>query len=140
MPFLDFIKNRNVSQQQSVANKPQDQKPETAKEMNSREAAQEKAAEKPITPEIKAQADRAMATINKASQHLQPQPAPAAPDGGSPAAQLQKQNHQEEAQPALSPTDGAAGKTAAQDKEKAPEKPVSRNPQTVPRRPPSWER
>ena len=140
MPFLDFIKNRNVSQQQSVANKPQDQKPETAKEMHSRQAAQEKAAEKPITPEIKAQADRAMATINKASQHLEPQPAPAAPDGGSPAAHLQKQNHQEKAQPALSPTDGAAGKTAAQDKEKAPEKPVSRTPQTVPRRQPSWER
>jgi len=140
MAFLDFIKNRNVSQQQSVANKPQDQKPETAKEMHSRQAAQEKAAEKPITPEIKAQADRAMATINKASQHLEPQPAPAAPDGGSPAAHLQKQNHQEKAQPALSPTDGAAGKTAAQDKEKAPEKPVSRTPQTVPRRQPSWER
>jgi hypothetical protein len=140
VPFLDFIKNRNVSQQQSVANKPQDQKPETAKEMHSRQAAQEKAAEKPITPEIKAQADRAMATINKASQHLEPQPAPAAPDGGSPAAHLQKQNHQEKAQPALSPTDGAAGKTAAQDKEKAPEKPVSRTPQTVPRRQPSWER
>ena len=140
MALLDFIKNRNAAQQQSVANRPQEQKPETAKEMHTRQAAQDKAAERPITPEIKAQADRAMATINKASQHLQPQPAPAAPDGGSPAAHLQKQNHQDNAQPALSPTDGAAGKTAAQDKEKAPEKPVSRTPQTVQRRPPSWER
>src|ERR1017187_10863634 len=101
MAFLDFMKNRNASQQQSVANKPQDQKPETAKEMHTRQAAHEKAAERPITPEIKAQADRAMATINKASQHLQPQPAPAAPDSGSPTAQLQKQNHQEKAQAAL---------------------------------------
>ena len=140
MALLDFIKNRNAAQQQSVANRPQEQNSETAKEMHTRQAAQEKAAERPITPEIKAQADRAMATINKASEHLQPQPAPAAPDGGSPAAHLQKQNHQENAQPALSPTDGAAGKTAAQDKEKAPEKPVSRTPQTVQRRPPSWER
>src|ERR1017187_2152793 len=100
MAFLDFMKNRNAAQQQSVANKPQEQKPETAKEMHSRQAAQEKAAERPITPEIKAQADRAMATINKASQHLELQPAAAAPDGGSPAAQLQKQNHQEKAQSA----------------------------------------
>lgn len=140
MALLEFIKNRNASQQQSIANKSPEQKPETAKEMYSREAAREKAAERPITPEIKAQADRAMATIDKASQHLQSQPAPAAPDGGTNAAQLQKQNHQEKAQEALSPTDSAAGKTAAQDKEKAPEKPVSRSPQTVPRPRPSWER
>src|SRR5580658_8752515 len=106
MALLDFIRNRNAARQQAVANRPQEQKPETAKEMHTRQAAQEKAAERPITPEIKAQADRAMATINKASQHLQAQPAPATPDGGSPVAHLQKQNHQEKAQPALSPTDG----------------------------------
>jgi hypothetical protein len=140
MAFLDFIKNRNASQQQSVANKSQEQKPETAKEMYARETAQEKAAARPITPEIKAQADRALATINKASQHLQSPPAPAAPDGGSPAAHLQKQSHQEKAQAALSPTDDSAGKTAAQGNEKAPEKPVSQTRQTVARPRPSWER
>jgi|SRR5580658_6356126 hypothetical protein len=140
MALLDFMKNRNASQQQPVADKSQDLKLETAKEMYSREAAREKAAERPITPEIKAQADRVMATIDKASQYLQPQSAPAAPDGGTNAAQLQKQDHQEKARAALSPTDSAAGKTAAQDKEKAQEKPVSRSPQTVPRPRPSWER
>ena len=139
MALLDFIRNRNSSQQQSVANKSQQQKPETAKEMYTRQAGQEKAAERPITPEIKAQADRALATINKASQHLQPQ-APAAPDGTTNAAHLQKQNHQDKAQQALSPTDATTGKTAAQAKENTPEKAVSRAPQTVARRPPSWER
>ena len=41
MAFLDFMKNRNAAQQQSVANKPQEQKPETAKEMHTRQAALE---------------------------------------------------------------------------------------------------
>jgi hypothetical protein len=130
-----WMKNRPAAPQP-----PKQEAPETAKEMYTRQTGQEKATERAITPEIKAQADRALATINKASRHLQSEPAAAAPDGGSNAAQLQKQNHQEKAQAALSPTDAAAGKTAAQDKEKAPEKPVSRTPQTLPRRPPSWER
>lgn len=138
MRFISWIKNQG--KQQSVAEKQQPAKPETAKEMYSRQAAQEMAAERPITPEIKAQADRALSTINKASQHLHSQSAPQAPDGGGNAAYLQKQDHQGKAQEALSPTDGRAGKSAAQDKDKAPEKTVSQVPKTVARRPPSWER
>jgi hypothetical protein len=41
--FLDFIKNRQTSKQQSVGNRPQEQKPGTAKEMYARQAAGEKA-------------------------------------------------------------------------------------------------
>jgi hypothetical protein len=141
MAFLDFVNNRQGAQQQAVAQKAQEQKPETAKEMYARQDAQHKAASKNITPEIKAQADRAMATMNKASGHAQSPAKRTAPETGSaPQAQLQNQSRQDKAQSALSPTDGAAGKTAIQDKEKAPEKTPQRAPQTMPRRPPSWER
>jgi len=141
MALLDFIRNRQESQQQSVAQTPQEQKPETAKEMYSRQDAQEKAASKTITPEIKAQADRAMATMNKASEHVQSPSKRTAPETGSaPQAQLQNQSRQDKTQESLSPTDGTAGKTAVQGKEKAPEKTPQRAQQTVPRRAPSWER
>ncbi len=138
MKFLGWITKGNAARQQSVAEKPQ--MPETAKEMYSRQEAQEKAAARPITPEIKAQADRALSTINKASQHLQSQSPSQESDGGSNAGYLQKQDHQGKAQEALSPTDGREGKTAAQDKSKVPDKAVSQIPKTVARRPPSWER
>ncbi len=141
MAFLDFINNRQESQQQSVAQTSQEQKPETAKEMYARQDAQAKASAKQITPEIKAQADRATATMNKATEHVQSPAKRTAPETGSaPQAQLQNQSRQDKAQEALSPTDGASGKTALQDKEKAPEKAPQRAQQTMPRRPPSWER
>jgi hypothetical protein len=141
MAFLDFVNNRQAAQQQSVAQTSQEQKPETAKEMYARQDTKEQAAAKPITPEIKAQADRAMATMNKASEHVQSPAKRTAPETGSaPQAQLQNQSRQDKAQEALSPTDGAAGKTAIQGKEKAPEKAPQRAQQTVQRKPPSWER
>jgi hypothetical protein len=136
MAFLDFIKNRN--QQQPVAEKSQEQKPENAKQMYTREAAEQKAAEKPITPEVKAQADKAMGTMREFQQQGSPSQ-PSVSEGSSPNAHLQKQDYQDKAQHALSPTDGAAGKTASQEKTKAPEKQTER-PQTIARRPPSWER
>lgn len=139
MALLDFIK-RNAPQQQSVANKSQEQKPETAKEMYTREAVQEKAEQRPITPEVKAQADRATAAMEKATQHVTPNSTPAPAEGGTNNAQLQKQSHQDKAQSSMSPTDGAAGITAAQEKQPAPEKTTHRPQQTVARRPPSWER
>lgn len=133
MALLDFLKKRR---QQTAQPKTQ---PETAKQMYTREAAQQTAA-KPITPEIKAQADRAMATMNKASQHVQAASSAAAPETAeSPAAQLQNQHGQGKTQAALSPTDGASGKTVSQDQVRPLETP--RKPQqTVARRPPSWER
>ena len=141
MAFLDFVNNRQAAQQQSVAPTTQEQKPETAKEMYARQDTQEKTASKPITPEIKAQADRAMATMNKASEHVHSAAKRTAPETGSaPQAQLQNQSRQEKTQESLSPTDGTAGKTALQSKEKAPEKAPQRAQQTVPRKAPSWER
>jgi len=140
MAFLDFIRNRNASRQPTAAvDNTQQQKPETAKEMYSRQAGQETA--KPITPEIKAQADHALAAVTKQTQHLE-QGRPAAPEngGGSPTAELQKQSNQDKTQAALSPTDAGAGKTAAQEeKPKTPEKSPER-PKTLPRTSPSWER
>ncbi len=137
MAFLDFLKRGQAARQQAETPKP---KPETAKQMYTREAAGESAAVKPITPEIKAQADRAMATMKKASQHVQPSsPGASAEAAGSPAAQLQNQHAQGKTQAALSPTDGASGKTVSQDQVRPLETP--KKPQrTVARRPPSWER
>jgi hypothetical protein len=141
MAFLDFINNRQAAQQQSVAQTSQEQKPETAKEMYARQDTQDKAASKTITPEIKSQADRAMATMNKASEHVQSPAKRTAPETGSaPQAQLQNQSRQDKTQESLSPTDGTAGKTAVQGKEKASEKAPQRAQQTVQRKPPSWER
>ena len=83
MAFLDWIKNGNAAPQQSVANKFQEQKPETAKEMYSRQDAQERAAAKPIPPEAKTQADHAMRGVREALQN--PAPQAAAPENsGSP--------------------------------------------------------
>lgn len=135
MAFLDFLKKR---QQQTVAPKPQ--QTETAKQMYGREAAVESAAVKPVTPELKAQAARVMTAMDKASHHLQPASAKTASEtAGSPAAQLQNQHGQGSAQPALSPTDGANGKTVTQDQVKplpTPKKPQ----QTMARQSASWER
>ncbi len=137
MAFLDFLKKR---QQQTTQPKPEQPKPETAKQMYTREAAAESAAVKPISPEIKAQAARVMATMDKASQYAQPPSPRIAPEtAGSPAAQLQNQHGQGKTQVALSPTDGASGKTVTQDRVRPLETPSPKQ-QTVARRPPSWER
>ena len=137
--LIDWIRNHKAARQQSVAEKPLERKPENAKEMYTREAAQKKASEKPITPEIKAQADRAAGAIKEGMQQPS-QSGPAAPESGSgPTAQLQKQDGQERTQAALSPTDGAAGKTPSQESPKKLGKTTQR-PKTIPRTPPSWER
>lgn len=138
MALLDFIKNRNAQTQQPAAENTQAQKPETAKQMYTRQASEVKVAQRPITPEIKAQADRATAAMEKATQHQQAHSAPA-PEGSSNTAHLQNQNQQDKTQAALSPTDDAKGKTAGQEKQPKPEKAPER-PQTIARRPPSWER
>jgi hypothetical protein len=140
MAFLDFMRGRQAKGQQADAQKPQQPKPETAKQMYARETAQQSAAVKPVTSELKAQAARVMATMDKASQHVQSASANAAPGtAGSPAAQLQNQHGQGKTQAALSPTDGASGKTVTQDQVRPLETP-KRPQQTTARRPPSWER
>ncbi len=111
MAFLDFIKNRDQQPAQQAA------KPETAKEMYSREAAQEKANRIDPTPEQVEKAQKIGETLRKATQHIGNDNAPqadASSNGSqsSPAAEMQKQNGQDKAQAALSPTDNASGKTA----------------------------
>ena len=151
MGFVDWIKNRQANQQQSVAQNTQEQKPETAKQMYNREDAEQKANRIAPTPDQEARAQKIGEELRKPSQDpgergSAPSHAPAPSESGGNAAQRQNQSHQDKAQKALSPTDDAAGKTAAQEKqprqEKPPaqEKPKGRAPQTVPRRAPSWER
>jgi hypothetical protein len=146
MALLDFVKNRQANQQQDVAGKSQQQKPETAKQMYAREAAQEKTNAKPMDqmrPEQQAKVEQIKATLEKSTQHMNrdaaaPASAPAN-DGGN-TAHMQKQNNQEKTQAALSPTDNTAGKTAIRGQDKTPEKAAPEKPQTLPRPRPSWER
>jgi hypothetical protein len=150
------MNRRNASQQQPVAGNAQIQKPETAKEMYSRESAQEKANAKALgqmPPDQRAKVDRIKAALEKATQHIDrsatvPSPAPA-DNAGSPAAVRQNMTGQDKTAPALSPTNTETGKTVTDKRAVAPsntpaakthDRPPSRPSQTIPRRPPSWER
>ena len=140
MGFIAWITGRNKPQR-PTQQRPREQKPEYARQKAIREDAADRANQKPITAETKTIADRALATIKKAPERFEWTPVPAAPvSSGTPAARLQKQDHQGKAQEALSPTDDATGKTSSQHKAKAPDNAPQRRPQTLPRTPPSWER
>jgi hypothetical protein len=145
--FLDFIKNRLTSQQQPVANKSQEQKPETAQQMYKREAVEEKASRNPIgrmPPEQIAKLNGIKATLERATRHINkdvhaPSAAPGESAGGWEAMQ-QNMTAQDKTAPALSPASMQAGKSEPdRDTPNAPEKSVER-PQTLPRPRPSWER
>jgi len=154
MALLDFMNKRKAAQQQSVANKSQEPKPETAKEMYTRQAGQEQTA-RPLDrmpPDQQAKVEGIKASLQKATQHIDksahsPSAAPA--DGnGSREAMRQNMTGQDKTAPALSPTSAQSGTTAekntpgqlnetpAKTQEKAP----GRAQQTVPRPKPSWER
>lgn len=145
MAILDFIKNRTQSQQ--TPQKPQEQKPETAKQMYARQAAEEKAKAKPVA-EIpasdKAVAKDVAARIEKATQHLDKnapaQPAAPIDSSATPAPARQNMTGQDKAQESLSPTDANAGKTQSQEKQPRQEKSAAPEKPTIARRPPSWER
>jgi hypothetical protein len=143
MAFLDFMNDRQGQRPAGEQQSQQDRKPETAKEMYTREAAQDKANRIPATAEQKEQAQKIGTEMRQANEPNQ-EPSPSAPsapeDRGSNAAQLQNQSNQGKEQKALSPTDDAAGKTAVQEKQQSQEKQTQRPQQTVARRPPSWER
>jgi hypothetical protein len=141
MGFLGWIKGRAARQQQPATETAK--RPERAKEMYTRQAAEEVANRLAPTPDQQDRARRIGEEMRKATQHLGqsgPAPSDAPADGGSNSAQLQKQHQQDKAQETLSPTDDAKGKTAAREKHPVQEKPPQRAPQTLPRRPPSWER
>jgi len=154
MAFLDFINKRNASPQQSVARKTQDPKPESAKEMYTRQAAQEKAgppAMERISAGDQAKVEAIKQKLESASRHISPAQSQApipADNSGSREAMRQNMTGQEKAAPALSPTSAQAGKVTekggpAPSQERAakgPEKASERPQQTLPRRPPSWER
>jgi hypothetical protein len=154
MPFLDFIRNRNASRQQQVAQNTQERKPETARQMYARQGAQETAKLTPLDrlpAEQKAKVDAIKATLEKATQHIGQSvgtPSVSAPDtAGDREAMRQKMAAQDKAAPALTPTGMEAGRTAHDQSRtpanaptpKAPEK-ASPRPQTVPRPRPSWQR
>ena len=153
MALLDFIQNRNASQQRSVADKPQTPKPQTAKEMYSRQAAQQPANQKPMEQmpaDQKAKVDAIKERLEKATQHIdKTAQSPAAPTDsmGNREALRQNMTGQGKTAPALSPTDARAGRAvegnapeqSSKSPAKTPEKSASR-PQTLPRPRPSWER
>jgi hypothetical protein len=157
MALLDFMKRDQAPAQQPVAKTQQEQTqetsaPQTARQMYAQKAAQEKTPPLNQMPQDQqARLEAIKATLQKATQHIDknaaaPSPAPA--DGtDSREAMRQKMTGQDKAAPALSPTSAEAGQRAAELNSpsnvtpmKTPEKQVTRAPQTVPRRPPSWER
>jgi hypothetical protein len=150
MAFLDFIKNRQA-QQQSVAQP----KPETAREMYSRQAEQVRTTQKPVqqmSDAEKMRAREAGARLDKATQHLR-QSAPAqtltpSDSASGPEPMRQNMTGQEREAPALSPTTAQLGQTAnekgvpehsQEERTNAPAKTQNR-PQTIARTRPSWER
>ena len=145
MGFLEWIKNSNASQQQPVANKPQQPKPETAKQMYTREAALDAAKRKPLSelpPAVQSRLDGIKETLRRATQHHEPNgDSPSAPAGGLTNREAMRQNMtgQDRTAPALSPTGMHAG-TPDSEKISPPITPRVERPKTLPRTPPSWER
>jgi hypothetical protein len=150
MAFLDFIKNRNATAQQSVAQKAQYPKPETAKEMYIRQASQDRTAQQPMDrmpADQQAKVEAIKQRLEGATRHISPE-GPQAPipadNSGSREAMRQNMTAQDKTAAPLSPTSVQAGQTAEkgapEPSGKTPEKTPARSPQTVPRRPPSWER
>lgn len=146
MAFLDFIKNRGS---QSPAAEPQSQsQPETAKQMYTRQAAEEQTAPKPsemVRPGQEAKVAEAQALFNKATQEPQsPTPTPTpAPEGTANPQPMQQQGiGQERIAPEMSPTSSLASARAQEaDGPSAPSPtPAKSQQQTVARPTPSWER
>ena len=126
MAFLDFIKHRQTEQKPEPPKQPQ-----TAREMYAAQNAQEKVSQNPLTPEVKAQADRAMKSLDQGSFHLQSQSAPAAPTetGGHSEPMRQKAVNQNVEAPALSPTTEHMGKVAEKGSSAPSNEPAKEQPQ-----------
>jgi hypothetical protein len=142
MAFLDWIRNRN--QQQPVANKPQEQTPETAKQMYTREAAQDEAKRRSLTElplAVQSRLDGIRETLQRATQYHDPNGGAAAPVGGMANREALRQNMmgQDRSTPALSPTGMHAG-TPDSERISPLITPRVERPKTLPRTPPSWER
>ena len=147
MAILDFIKNRGGQEQSTVAQP----KPETAKEMYTREAGQEKSAFKPneLSPSDKASLSKAQELYQRGTSQGKDSPQVAAPAPGgatSPQPMAQMSMNQDKAAPALSPTSAQTGtRTNEQETPASPDSAQSQSrsqeqAKTIARRPPSWER
>lgn len=153
MALLDFLKNRQA-QGQTAAEKSQQQMPETAKEMYTRAAVEEKANARSfdrMPADQQAKAAEIKERLEKATQHRTPEGQGAAPSrsdsASSPQPLRQALSGQDQVAPALSPTTEQAGKTRSETRSSSTEtlaKNASPSParaqQTIARRPPSWER
>jgi hypothetical protein len=146
MGMLDFIKNRGSRQQP-----PEQAKPETAKQMYTREAAQEKPSARAIndlSAGDKASLSKAQELFAKGTRQAQESPAMPAPQAEgatAPQPMAQMSMNQDKSAPALSPTSAQQGTRAHEQESPASAK---QNPSpsqeqakpTMARRPPSWER
>jgi hypothetical protein len=150
MAFLDFVKSRQQSQS---AEQSQQSKPETAKEMYSREASQEKAGSKSMQqmpPEQQAKVAEISGKLQQATQHMGQTEAPSAgtQDGAaSPQPMAQKMASQDKAAPSLSPTSMQAGTRSTEQEAPASSEATSKaetksaqQQKTMARPSPSWER
>jgi ankyrin repeat protein len=137
MAYLDWMKDRPATQQQSVAKTSQEQTRQAP-------AAPSQSVAESLSPAQEKTMGEVREVMRKATAHMDKNSAvmtPSAPDGGSNAAQLQKEEGHDKVQAAMSPTDEFAGKTALQEKTATTEKTTTTpSRQTVPRRSPSWER
>jgi hypothetical protein len=155
MALLDFIKNRNAGKQGPATEKSHEQKPETAKEMYTRQA-QGNVSQKGLNdmpPEQRAKVEAVKSTLEKATQHIDRiahiPPGGPTDNTGNRDALRQNMTGQDKAVPALSPTSAEAGQPATdksasapsnEPSAKTPEKSAGRMQQTLPRPRPSWER
>lgn len=151
MAFLDFVKNRQQSQS---AEQSQQSKPETAKEMYSRETSQSTAGAKSMQqmpPEQQAKVAEISGKLQQATQHMGQAEAPSsAPQDGttSPQPMAQKMTSQDKAAPALSPTSMQAGTRSTEQEapasseatSKSETKSAQQTQKTMARTSPSWER
>lgn len=146
MAFLDFIKNRMARPQQADAPKAQQSKPETAKQMYSREAAQPARQNNldSLPGNERVRLDEIKARIEKATHYAGPDsPARQASHGDAPVSQeamRQNMRAQDKNAPSMSPTSAQAGMTSVESGASLRPTPTPKVQQTVARRPPSWER
>ena len=144
MALLDFIKNRGS---QSPAAEPQSQ-PETAKQMYTRQAAEEQAAPRPsdmVRPGQEAKVAEAQALFDKVAQQPQsptPPPTPAPEGAANPQPMQQQGIGQERVAPEMSPTSSLASARAQEVQGPSSPSPTlaKSQQQTVSRPAPSWER
>jgi hypothetical protein len=143
MGLLDFIKNRN----QPSAEPTTQPKQETAKQMYTREAGEERAAAKPISlnEHHSAAATEANDLYRKGTQEGEhpaaastPAPADSATDPQQPM--VQPSMNQEKAAPPLTPTSAQAGAKEHEQEAHASVSPSPTPSPTLPRTTPSWER